>query len=179
MEQRKGISRELGIAFGLASVLFAVFGAMYAVHHQDWMRTCAITFGTTFYHFVIRFLSPVILTGLFHGNYDWQSPWFRPRPWEAGLYRRLKVKRWKRYAPAYDPRQFSLRLHRPEEILRNMCHAEVCHELIAALSLCSMGFALFFGAFAVFAATGIASALFDLVFVVIQRFNRPRIAKLL
>jgi hypothetical protein len=73
-----------------------------------------------------------------------------------------------------DPTQ-----HSWEEIVQAMCQAEIVHEVIAILSFLPLLGAIPFGAFFVFLVTSVLSALFDLSFVAMQRFNRPRIIKLM
>ena len=65
-----------------------------------------------------------------------------------------------------------------KQIVLNMCHAELVHELIIVLSFTSLFFAIPFGALPVFLITALLAALFDGIFVIIQRYNRPRIAAL-
>lgn len=159
--------------------LCVLFSVLHGRHGQGWMLSCAITFGIIAYHIAIRFLSPVLLTFVFHKQYDCESRWFRQKSWEPGLYKVLKVKRWKGKALTYDPREFSIKLHAPDEIVNNMCHAELVHELIVALSFTSLLFAIPFGSFLVFLITAVLAAMFDMVFVILQRFNRPRVMKLM
>lgn len=162
---------------GAAGCLF--FGISYSFQKQTWQLSLAVTCGVIAYHMLIRFLSPVILQPFFHRQYDCRAWWFRQRKWESALYRILKVKKWKGKAITYDPREFSLEMHSMEEIVNNMCHAEAVHELIVVLSFTSLSFAIPFGAFPVFLITAILAASFDLTFVIIQRYNRPRVMRLI
>lgn len=145
----------------------------------SWALTGLITSAMVVYHMFIRFFAPVVLWVFFRKTYDYRWGWFQPRPWEPRLYRLLGVKRWKGRAITYDPREFSLRLHAPEEIVNNMCHAEAVHELTALFSLASISFAIFLGGAAAFCVTALLAASVDLACVVIQRYNRPRLVKLL
>ena len=81
--------------------------------------------------------------------------------------------------PTYEPDFFDLRKHRPTEIAGAMCQAEVSHEVIVGLSFLPLAVVPLFGAFWVFLITSIASAVFDLLFVVMQRYNRPRIMRII
>ena len=65
-----------------------------------------------------------------------------------------------------------------EQILRNMCGAELVHETIMVLSLVPIGFSRIFGELPVFLATSLAACLFDGLFVMAQRYNRPRLVRL-
>lgn len=54
----------------LGTILFT----MLYLHLQiDWIESLAITFFTTSYHIVIRLLSPLILSLLFHHKYNYQD----------------------------------------------------------------------------------------------------------
>ena len=104
--------------------------------------------------------------------------WYQIRAWERRLYERIHVKRWKGVMPTYDPSLFDLTEKRWEEIAQASCQAELVHETIILLSFVPVLFAKWFGALPAFAATSVLAALFDLTFVVIQRYNRPRIMRL-
>ena len=60
-----------------------------------------------------------------------------------------------------------------------MCQAELVHETIALLSFLPIAAGIWFGAYPVFVATSLLSAGFDLLFVMMQRYNRQRIMVLL
>lgn len=159
--------------------LCILFALLYHFRDQVWMRFCAISSGMVSYHLLIRFLSPVILTAFFHKKYDYQNRWFRSKAWEAKLYKLIKVKKWKKEALTYDPSEFSTKVHSFAEIANNMCHAELVHELIVLLSFTSLFFAAPFGAFHAFLINAVLAALFDTRFVILQRFNRPRVIRLM
>lgn len=156
-----------------------IFAVLYRIWQHGWLLSCAITCGMFAYHIAIRFLAPVVLDILFHRRYDYRAAWFQPRRWEASFYEFLRLKAWKAQVMTYDPREFSLKLHTPEEVVRNMCHAEAVHELIMVLSFTSLLFAIPFGTFGVFLITALAAALLDGVFVMLQRYNRPRMIRLM
>lgn len=156
----------------LGTILFTI---LYLHLQIDWIESLAITFFTTSYHIVIRLLSPLILSLLFHHKYNYQIWWFQPKTLETKLYKGLKVKQWKRQVMVFDPSQFSLKIHSIQEVINNMCHAELVHELIMLFSILSILFTIPFGALPVFLITAICATLFDSMFVMIQRYNRPRL----
>ena len=80
--------------------------------------------------------------------------------------------------PTYDPRLFSLKENTLDEIVNNMCQAEVVHEIIILLSFIPLLFSMVWDAFFVFLITSLLAALLDLSFVMMQRYNRPRILRL-
>ncbi len=139
------------------------------------LGACAITALTIFYHFAMR----LAVGALVPARQDPQARWFSVRPWEQRLYRWLRLKKWKKYIPTYDPGSFSLAEHSPRQILETMCRSEVVHEVIVVCSFLPILLSLFWGEFFVFLFTSIAAGLVDLVFVALQRYNRPRVQRLL
>ena len=150
----------------------------YALHPQGWVLALAITCGTVCYHFAMRLLVGAVVP-LFAGSFHPDQPWFRQRGWEPKLYARLKLKSRKSGIPTYDPGQFDLTVLPLSQVVRNMCSAEVVHEVIMLLSFVPLLFAIPFGEFPVFFITSVLSAGFDGIFVITQRFNRPRLVKLM
>lgn len=138
----------------------------------------AITFGTTFYHFAMRLVVGWLVDYIMKNQADYHKKWYQPLPFEKSLYKKLKVKQWKRKMPTYDPIQFSVGKKSFDAIAQAMCQAEIVHEVIIAFSFLPVLASYWFGAFAVFMITSIGAASFDLMFVMMQRYNRPRIVKL-
>ncbi len=66
-----------------------------------------------------------------------------------------------------------------QELLHNMMQAELVHRIIMLLSFVPLLFIIPFGEPAVFIITSLASAALDGCFVIIQRYNRPRVIRLL
>ncbi|MGN0629470.1 MAG: hypothetical protein ACI4IW_07575 [Oscillospiraceae bacterium] len=162
--------------FGAGTALFALF---YLIYRNVFLLSTAITFGTTFYHFAMRLLVGLFVNrfGKIH-TFDCNSKWFAPKPFEDKLYKTLCVKAWKDRVPTFIPESFSLRIHSLDEIIQNMCVSEIVHEIIVVLSLAPILLAIPFGEFAVFLITSAVAALLDCLFVILQRYNRPRLVKL-
>ncbi len=164
----------------LTAVLLAaacVSGGLYRAFRQEALLTLAITCGVTGYHFGARLLVGGLFTWA-NPRHDPQKFWYRSRPWEEGLYTALNVKAWKNKLPTYAPESFSPRLHSWREIAEAMCRSELVHETNCALSFCPVYAAIWFGDLPVFLITSALAAAFDLLFVIVQRYNRPRIQRL-
>lgn len=142
-------------------------------------NTAAITFGTICYHFTMRLLVGLIVDRIMKNRADYNHPWFQQHPWETKLYTRLRVKKWKRWFPTYDPSLFDSRKHTYEEIAQATCQAEIVHEIIAVLSFLPLLAVTLFGSFATFGITSLFSACFDMSFAIMQRFNRPRLIRII
>ena len=164
----------LAVAFGLLTALFTGFSFRFT-----WAMTWAITFGTCFYHFGMRLLAGHLINGRMRNRADYRKPWYQLHPFEMRFYKTLKVKKWKGSMPTYDPTVFDPKLHSWDEIAQAMCQAEIVHEVIIVLSFIPLFFAIPFGTFGVFLITSLLAACYDAAFVIMQRFNRPRILKLL
>ena len=95
------------------------------------------------------------------------------------LYEKLSIKNWKRRLPTYDHTLFDPRVHTWEEIAQAMCQAELIHETIVMLSFLPIAEGIGFGAYPVFIVTSVLAAGCDTLFVMMQRYNRQRVVKLL
>lgn len=160
----------------LCSGMLAVLAfVLYRQILAGWLQAVAITFFTTFYHFAMR----LAVGALVPNHFDCTRRWFQPKPFEEKLYKALKVKRWKAHMLTYDPRLFSLTENSLQQLMANMCQAEVIHEIIILCSFLPLLFAPIWGAFPVFLVTSVLVAGVDALFAMLQRYNRPRIIRLL
>ena len=177
MRLRRKIRNRFPRVMKTAAIVFAIVTAVLVA--IDWLYpsgavlAAVISCGTTCYHFAMR-----LLVGHLIPSVKGTSRWFRPRKWEAPLYRFLRVKHWKKHLPTYNPRQFSLREYTPQQIVQNMCGAEVVHTVIMVCSFLPLLMVPVFGEFWVFFITSVLAALFDSLFVMAQRYNRPRMERL-
>ena len=146
---------------------------------QDWALSFAITFGTCCYHFTMRLIVGCCVNGILHNRADYTKRWYQLCSFETAVYQALQVKKWKSHMPTYDPSCFDPKLHSWVEIAQAMCQAELVHEIIIPLSFLPLIAAIPFGAFPVFLITSLLSAIYDLSFVIMQRFNRPRVLRLI
>jgi len=163
----------------ITSAVTALLTALYCIYPYGWILTCAISFGTTAYHFTMRLLVGYLVLRLTGYAFDYRSRWFSPRKWETGFHRFLRVKKWKHGVPTYDPGSYSLKAHPLEQVIRNMCGAEIVHEIIIVLSFIPVCFSLVFGELPVFLVTSFLAAAYDSIFVIVQRYNRPRLIRIL
>ena len=152
---------------------------LYNVSKQGIYLTLSITFCTVFFHFAFRLLIGLIFNLDYNKGlknfYDYKNPWFKEKPFEKKLYKFLKVKQWKKYMPAYSPETFDLQKHSAEQIITSTCQAEFIHELNAILSFLPLFASILYGEFYVFLFTSLFASIYELLFVIIQRYNRPRL----
>lgn len=161
-----------------STVLTAICLVWYINKKYDLMLTLTITFGTISYHFIMRLLVGFIVNLLLDNHMNYHARWFLVSAAEQKIYNKLKVKKWKGKMATYDPSLFDSTIHSWNEIVQAMCQAEIVHEIIILLSFVPVFASIPFGAFWVFMTTSILAACYDATFVIMQRYNRPRIIKL-
>lgn len=162
----------------VTTVVTLVLLLIYQKLPHPTVLSAAISFGTTAYHFVMRLAVGYIVPSVTGYNFNYRRPWFLPRKWEAHFYKKLNLKHWKGNLPTYAPSQFSLEENSMERVIQNMCGAEVVHEIIMVLSFLPLLTVPVFGSFPVFLITSTLAALYDSIFVMAQRFNRPRLVRI-
>ena len=137
-----------------------------------------ITAFTIMYHFWVRIIMGNV-SKIFKRHINYKQGFFKERKFEKRFYEFLHVKDWKGKALTYNPESFSLKEHSLEEIANTMTKSEVDHWINEVISLSTLLFAIPWGAFGIFLITAIAAMIFDSQFIIIQRYNRPRIVKIL
>ena len=153
-------------------------GAYYGGKTEnDVVLWIGITAFTITYHFWGRIILGNV-SKLFKKHINYKQWWFKERKFEKRLYEILKVKKWKGKALTYNPEQFDLKQNSLEQIINTMTKSEVDHWINEAISISTMFFGLIWGETWIFVITAIAAMIFDGQFIVIQRYNRPRILKI-
>ena len=161
----------------ISALATAVLVIVYRFSSCDWLLSAAITAGTTFYHFAMRLLVGTVVPRCI--KKPMARRWFLQKHFEPRLYAFLRVKQWKDHMPTYDPASFSLRHNSLERIVYNSCVSEAVHTVIVLFSFVPILFSLWWDALPVFLITSILAALFDSCFIIMQRYNRPRLVRIL
>ena len=173
------MSRVMKIIAVLTTIITIIFSYIYITINKSVYLTLAISFGTTAYHFIMRLVIGYIINLIMHNKANYNNNYFKTKKLEQKIYKLIKVKKWKDKMPTYNPDFYSTEKHSLEEIAMVTCQAEIVHELIIIFSFVPVLFTLWFDSFWVFMITSIISALIDTLFVIMQRYNRPRIIKLI
>ena len=172
----------LHVAFHAVMIFFAMAALLFAaVNHFKESSICltlAITCFTVFYHCFIRFFVTAVTYYPLRHLRNTDNFWFRQKPFEKKLYAKIKVHSWKKHMPTYSPEKFDLRKHSLSEIIAETCRAELNHLIVIPLCFFPVIWSLWWGEFPVFLITSVISALAEIPFVVMQRYNRPRLRKL-
>ena len=169
--------RLLKTAAAVTGIGMIIFTAAYRVSPNGFLLSAAITCGTFFYHMAMRLTVGHVYNSIMKNHADYNNKWFAEHSWEEKLYKTLNVKKWKGSVPTYAPDLFSPKKHSWDEIAQAMCQSELVHETIALLSFLPLLVIPVFGSAAVFIITSVCAAAYDLSFVAVQRYNRPKVIK--
>ena len=164
----------------IVTLLLTVCFALLYIHFGNGVfLTVAISTGTTAYHFVFRLLVGYFFDATMKNKANYNKRWFRVGKGELKFYKFLKVKHWKDKMPTFDPKAFDVSNRTWDQIAQATCQSEIVHELIFIFSYLPILLTIFFDSFLVFLITSIIASLIDLTFVIVQRYNRPRLIRLL
>lgn len=156
-----------------------VFALTYYLYQISILYTLAITCGTCFYHFAMRLVVGHLIDAIYHNKMNYNKWWFKERKFESRLYKFLHVKNWKKFLPTYNPKDYNVKENSIESIIQVTCQAEIVHEIIMILSFIPIIFTIWFDSLVAFIVTSVISFFFDGLFVILQRYNRPRLVKIL
>ncbi|MBR3882991.1 MAG: hypothetical protein IKJ36_07015 [Clostridia bacterium] len=166
----------------IACTLIAAVVCFYVYYGSIFVSEIVLWIGITSFTILYHFWGRIILgnvSKIFRKFINYKSWWFRERDFEKGLYEKLKVKKWKKNALTYNPEQFDLKENSIEKILQTTAKSEVDHWINELVSISTMFFGLLWGQTWIFVITALAAMIFDAQFIVIQRYNRPRLLKVL
>lgn len=186
MNQTKKVTKKSGPAIFMYCVIAITlitsiicftlyYGNIYRNKIILWIGIVAFTI---MYHFWVRIIMGNV-SKLFKKHIDYKQKWFKEREFEKGFYKLLCVKEWKGKALTYNPESFSLKDHSLEDIANTMCKSEVDHWINEAISISTSLFAIPWGSFWVFFISALVAMVFDSQFIIIQRYNRPRVLKII
>lgn len=179
----KGGGRIVAKTMKQLAAIFVALTVVFVVLHGKiqagvWL-SLAITFGTISYHICVRLLVGLLYNVFMKNRADYGKKWYQVGEREQKLYELLRVKRWKGKMPAYHAEMFDPAVYSWDEIAQAMCQSELVHETNVVVSFVPLVFSVWFGAFYVFLITSILAAGMDLLFVFMQRYNRPRLVRLI
>lgn len=180
MKINSRLSRIVPGAATAFTVLAALMWALKAATGGETWFTLALTFTATAYHFWMRLCVGFSIRP-FTPRMNPYNFWFRQRAWEAPLYRALRVRSWKGHMPTYIPGDFTL-ANGADNLVKTMCAAELIHEVIVVMGYATLLLALLCEDktenLMIFGITAFVAGLFDMTFVVMQRYNRPRVRRI-
>ena len=168
------------IVIGLSIIISVVCFTIYYtnIYNSSIILWIGISAFTIMYHFWMRIIMGNV-SKLFKKYIKYNQWWFKEKKFEKKLYKFLRVKKWKAKVLTYNPEQFSLKNNSLENIVNTMTKSEVDHWINELISISTLLFAIPWGEFWIFALTALFAMIFDSQFIIIQRYNRPRVIKIL
>ncbi|MBR5538292.1 MAG: hypothetical protein IKU61_00185 [Clostridia bacterium] len=162
----------------LTAVLSAVFFYIYysGTSDSDAILWCGIVIFMILFHFGLRILFGEI-TKRFKINY--RHPWYKTRSFEKGLYKLLKVRKWKDKVLTFEPDNYDFQNRTLEQLATTMAKSELDHWINEIISIVSIFFTFIWGCFPAFFISAVAAMLFDAQFIIVQRYNRPVVIRLM
>lgn len=158
---------------------FVIFLPIFIFTNNAFIEVVTITIGITLYHFAMRLAVGTVVNLIMKNKANHESMWFREKRFEKKLYKLLCVRAWKKHIPMYNPDTFDTSKKTLKEIVGATCQAEIVHEVIMALSLLPIAMIPVWGGGAAIIATSFLSMMIDSAFVTLQRYNRPKLVKVM
>lgn len=180
MKKRK-LSGPAVFMYGTIVVMFVLSAIMFILYYGDFTDSAVILWTgivsfMILYHFGLRILMGEI-TKLWHISY--KHPWFRQRSFEKALYKALRVRQWRDKVLTFNPDEFLMAKRTLPQIADTMAKAETDHWINELISISAIFFFLLWGMLPIFLITSIAAMLFDAQFIILQRFQRPKVVRLI
>lgn len=164
----------IGVTALAAAVSFTLYyGDFYESTVFLWVGIVSFT---VMYHLWMRIIMGNV-SKLFRVSYKYW--WFREKPFERRLYNFLRVKKWKGKALTYNPELYSVKDRSLEEIADTTAKSELDHWINVLISVSTIAFGFIWGETWIFSVTAFLAAVFDSQFIIIQRYNRPRLVRLI
>ena len=166
------------VIFIFAALCIIMIGILFLTN-QKIFKLISLICGLISFHLAIRVYVGEFIDKIFKNQMNYKLWWFKEHFLEKPLYKLLRVRKWKNHMPTYDPDLFDITKHTYKEILMAMCQAEVVHEVNIMLGFVPLIFAFFMPEFFLFLLiTCIFSGMIDSIFVMMQRYNKPRIRRI-
>ncbi len=160
-------------------MLMFVFMAMYVRSKNEAMLIFGIIMLNAGYQVITRLLAETICEGVFENGINSSAEWFKTSEAEERFYGFLGIKYLKRNLPKFERTDFSLTRQSLQDIIDAGCEIEAEHEVNIAVSMLGIFLTFAFGYTGVFAAFAAGAVLYDLLFIAVQRYNRPRLETVL
>ena len=128
------------------------------------------------YHFGLRILMGNV-TKFFGVSREMSI--FRQRSFEKKIFKLLRIREWKDKVLTFDPASFDFKNRTLSQLADTMARSELDHWINEIISVVSIFFFLIWGCFPAFFITAVAAMIFDAQFILVQRYNRPIVLRLM
>lgn len=157
-----------------ATVAAFIFFGLFTRNMRGVCLMSAVIMLDIAFHFIIR-LVIVNFCEYSIKNSNPDEKRFMQKSFEEKLYKALKVRRWKNRWDVFEESAYRLKYNSVDELIDLGCRSEITHILCALAGFVSILFAIPFGYAWIYMISSILGAVYDLLFVAVQRYNRPRL----
>lgn len=164
------------MAFCVVSCAVGFFLYYSGKYDNEAVLWCSIVLFMILYHFGLRIAFGLVTKCL---PINYRHPWYRRRNFEKKLYKLLKVRSWKDKVLTFEPDKYDFQNRTLEELATTMAKSELDHWINEVISVSSIFFFFIWGCFPAFFITAVAAMIFDAQFIIVQRYNRPIVLKLM
>lgn len=162
----------------LLLIAFILSYALNLIFDKTLFYVLTISFGVVLYQFAIRIFVNWFINNTTKRPWSYTNRWFRERNFERPLYKLFLVHRWKNHLPK-DIKKDEKRLGK---VISNSCMVEVSHEIVILASFLPVLLPLllenFTACHGLLIFSCIVSAIIDLLFVMKERYTRPKLVRL-
>lgn len=165
-------------ALVLTALAAAVFFLLYytGISKNNAVLWIGIVSFMIFYHFGLRIFFGELTK---KAKIGYRLPMCKTHDFEKKLYKLLAVKKWKNRVLTFEPEKFDLKKVTLEELATTMTKSELDHWINELISIFSLLFIFVWGEPAAFAISAVAAMIFDAQFIIVQRYNRPIVLRLI
>ena len=162
-------------------IVSVIFFRIFSISNKHIFYLLFVIFSIAGYHLFVHLSVGHLVNFILKNDIDYNKKWFLEKPFEDKLYKKLRVRNWKDKIPTFYPDTFSLQNNAHDKILKVMCQSEVVHIIITILSFVPIIYVFYVNISYkwLFIITSFMSATFDTCLVIMQRYNRPRIKRML
>ena len=171
--------KKMMAASGVTLALMMIFWGIFISNEKRIFYILGIVSLTLCYQFCARLVIGGLIDYNMKNRFDHNKKWFSEKGFEKNFYKKLRVKKWKDNFPTADEELFSLKSHTVKEIIIAGCQSEMVHWLCAAAGFLTLFLIIPFGEWYIFLIISVFAAVYDMAFVIIHRYNRPRLLKTL
>lgn len=167
--------------YSVIALTAIVAAACFVIHYAEFYKSGVVLWTgivsfMILYHFGLRIFMGEITKRF---AIDYNHFWFREKRFEKPLYRLFRVRKWKDKVLTFDPAAYNFQNRTLHQLATTMAKSELDHWINEIISVISIFFTLLWGCFPAFFISATVAMLFDAQFILVQRFNRPIVLRLM
>lgn len=160
------------------TILSAIFFYLYysGISQNDIVLWVGIVSFMILFHFGGRIFMGEMTKKL---KINYNHPFYKQRKFEKKLYKILRVRKWKDKVLTFEPEMYDFQNRTLPQLATTMAKSELDHWINEIISIISIFFTLIWGCFPAFFISAVLAMIFDAQFIIVQRYNRPIVLRLM